>query len=65
MKNFLYNLILPFTELSFVLLTLLMVILNWFHFYTKIDVDIEMVALFNLLWGFWYLYLFFHKQKQN
>lgn len=65
MKKFLYSLILPLTSFSFILFTLLIALGNFLYYFSYIDIGIEMVVFFNLLWVFFYACNLGHDQKQN
>jgi len=58
MRNFLYTLILPFTVFPFVLFTLLIALGNFLYFYSDLNYEIEGIALLNILWVGFYMYVY-------
>jgi len=54
--NFFYHIIIPFTNLPFLVLTILAATINLLYFYTSVDIEIEMIMFTNVLWGLFYSY---------
>jgi len=66
MKNFLYSLILPLTSFSFVLFTLLIALGNFLYFYSEINIHLQEIVFFNILWVGLYMYVYASSlSKQN